>query len=72
VNLDLLGVVVAAGIVAYALGRAVMDALKKAGSEKERADRAEADTATAERQGEIMAQQKDLSDVEDDLRNGRF
>ncbi|QGM46720.1 hypothetical protein [Methylocystis heyeri] len=71
-NPTLLAALAVAGLVAYALGRAVMDALGKAGSEKERADRAEADASTAKRQGQIMAQQKDLSDVEDDLRNGRF
>jgi hypothetical protein len=72
VNPTLLAALAVAGLVAYALGRAVIDAIKKAGSEKERATRAEADAAVAKRQGQIMAQQKDIADVEDDLRNGRF
>lgn len=64
--------IVVAGGVVYALRRYVYDKLVQDGGAIERARRAEADLALARRQGEIMAEQKDVEDVAKDLDAGRF
>jgi uncharacterized membrane-anchored protein len=70
--LIIVAVVVVAGGVIYALRRYVYQKLQEGGGAAERARRAEADLSVAKRQGEIMAQQKDIEDVAKDLDDGRF
>jgi uncharacterized membrane-anchored protein len=70
--LIIVAVVVVAGGVIYALRRYVYQQLQEGGGAAERARRAEADLSVAKRQGEIMAQQKDIEDVAKDLDDGRF
>jgi hypothetical protein len=63
---------IVAGLVIYALRRFVYGKIAEAGAATERAKRAQADLAVAKRQGEIMAQHKDIEDVAKDLDDGRF
>ncbi len=63
---------VVAGGVIYALRRFVYGRIAAGGAAADRAARAEADLEVAQRQGEIMAEQKDVKDVADDLDAGRF
>lgn len=67
-----LAAVVVAGGVIYALRRYLYGRIAEGGAAADRAERAEADLAVAKRQGEIMAEQKDVKDVADDLDAGRF
>lgn len=72
IPLIIVAVVVVAGVVIYALRRYVYQQLQEGGGAAERADRAEADLAVAKRQGEIMAEQRDVEDVAKDLDDGSF
>ncbi|NUJ79338.1 hypothetical protein HUN39_04700 [Methylocystis sp. FS] len=63
---------VVAGVVVYALRRYVYGKLAEGGAAAERATRAQADLAVAKRQGEIMAQHKDVENVAKDLDAGGF
>jgi hypothetical protein len=63
---------VVAGGVIYALRRFVYGRIADGGAAAYRAERAEANLAVAKRQGEIMAEQKDVEDVAKDLDAGNF
>ena len=65
-------VAVAAGVVAYALGRAVFARLVAGGGDREKARRAEADSRAAKRQAEIMMERRSVENVSQDLDHGRF
>ncbi|MFA6205072.1 MAG: hypothetical protein WC689_02580, partial [Methylocystis sp.] len=67
-----LGLVAVAGVVAYALGRAVLTRLVAGGAAKENARRAESDLRAAKRQAEIMVERRSVEDVSQDLDHGRF
>lgn len=60
------------GGVAVALGKLAIDALRKAGADAARADRAEQDRQVARRQGEVMAEQRTVDDAQRALRDHRF
>lgn len=60
------------GGVFVALGKLGIDALRKAGADAARAERASQDLAVAKRQGEIMGEQKTVDDAQADLRHHRF
>ncbi|MDP3554816.1 hypothetical protein [Methylocystis sp.] len=63
---------VVVGGVLYALRRFVYGKIAEGGAAAARAERAQADLAVAKRQGEIMAQHKDVEDVAKDLDAGGF
>ncbi|MBG0798678.1 hypothetical protein IYX23_13470 [Methylocystis sp. L43] len=67
-----LSLVVVAGVVAYALGRATLARLVAGGVEREKARRAEADSRAAKRQAEIMMERRSVENVSQDLDHGRF
>jgi len=67
-----LSLVVVAGVVAYALGRAMLARLVAGGVEREKARRAEADSRAAKRQAEIMMERRSVENVSQDLDHGRF
>ncbi|MGJ0396560.1 MAG: hypothetical protein ACR65U_10085 [Methylocystis sp.] len=71
-KLTALGVVVVAGAVVYALGRAMLARLVAGGGDKEKARRDEADLQAAKRQAEIMVERRSVEDVSQDLDRGRF
>ncbi len=66
------GLVVVAGIVAYALGRAMLARLVASGGDKEKARRDEADLRAAKQQAEIMVERRSVENVSQDLDLGRF
>ncbi|ULO25033.1 hypothetical protein [Methylocystis sp. SB2] len=67
-----LGLVAVAGVVAYALGRAMLARLVAGGAANEKARRAESDLRAAKRQAEIMVERRSVEDVSQDLDHGRF
>ncbi len=67
-----LGLVVAAGVAFYALGRAVLARLVAGGGDKEKARRNEADLRAAKQQAEIMVERRSVENVSQDLDLGRF
>ncbi|CCJ06951.1 hypothetical protein [Methylocystis sp. SC2] len=67
-----LALVAAAGVVAYALGRAVLARLVAGGGAAENARRAESDMRAAKRQAEIMVERRSVEDVSQDFDHGRF
>ena len=67
-----LGVIVVAGAVAYALGRAMLARLVAGGGDREKARRLEADLEAAKRQAEIMVERRSVENVSQDLDLGRF
>lgn len=64
--------VAAAGVVAYALGRATLARLVVGGGDREKARRAEDALRAARRQAEIMVERRSVEDVAQDLDHGRF
>lgn len=64
--------VMVAGVVAYALGRAALARLVASGVDAEKARRAEADLIAAKRQAEIMVARRSIENVAEDLDLGRF
>ncbi len=71
-KLTALSLVAVAGVVAYALGRAVLARLVAGGAAKESARRAESNMRAAKRQAEIMVERRSVEDVSQDLDHGRF
>ncbi|MBG0800812.1 MAG: hypothetical protein WBO09_11845 [Methylocystis silviterrae] len=71
-KLTALCLVAVAGVVAYALGRAVLARLVAGGAAKENARRAESNMRAAKRQAEIMVERRSVEDVSQDLDHGRF
>lgn len=67
-----LSVVTVAGVVLYALGRAILARLVASGGDREKARRDEADLRAAKRQAEIMVERRSEEDVSQDLDLGRF
>jgi hypothetical protein len=68
----IIGAIGLAALVLYGLGRAGLTKIEKGGRAEEKALRAEADLAVAQKQAEIMAQHKDRDDVLSDLERGDF
>lgn len=64
--------VIVVGAVVYLLRRYDYRQIASGGAAAERAEHAEADLEVAKRQGEIMAERRDVKDVADDLDAGRF
>ncbi|MBI1981351.1 MAG: hypothetical protein HYS63_07345 [Methylocystis sp.] len=64
--------VAVAGVVLYALGRAILARLVAGGGDKEKARRDEAELRAAKRQAEIMVERRSVEDVSQDLDLGRF
>ncbi|MFO1125135.1 MAG: hypothetical protein U1E25_07550 [Methylocystis sp.] len=71
-KLSALSVVAVAGVVLYALGRAILARLVASGGDREKARRDEADLRAAKRQAEIMVERRSEEDVSQDLDLGRF
>ncbi|MBM3562092.1 MAG: hypothetical protein FJX16_10705 [Alphaproteobacteria bacterium] len=67
-----LSLVAVAGVVLYALGRAILARLVAGGADQEKARRDEADLRAAKRQAEIMVERRSEEDVSQDLDLGRF
>lgn len=67
-----LSLVIIAGVVVYALGRAALRRLVAGGADREKARHADADLRAAKRQAEIMVERRSLEDVAQDLDHGRF
>ncbi|MBM3552741.1 MAG: hypothetical protein FJX45_13480 [Alphaproteobacteria bacterium] len=65
-------VVIVAGAVVYALGRAMLARLVGGGGDREKARRVEADLDAAMRQAEIMVERRSVENVSQDLDHGRF
>ncbi len=66
------GLVVVAGVVVYALGRAMLARLVAGGGDKEKARREKADLRAAKQQAEIMVERRSVENVSQDLDLGRF
>jgi len=64
--------VIVAGAVAYLLRRYVYRQIATGGGAAERAARAEHDLAVAKKQSDIMAKDRSVEDVANDLDSGRF
>ncbi len=64
--------VAVAGVVLYALGRAILARLVAGGGDKEKARRDEAELRAEKRQAEIMVERRSVDDVSQDLDLGRF
>ncbi len=64
--------VIVAGAVAYLLRRFVYGKIADGGGAAERAERAEQDLAVAKKQSDIMAKDRSVEDVANDLDGGRF
>jgi hypothetical protein len=71
-KLTVFGLVAIAGVVLYALGRALLARLVAGGGDQEKARRVEADLHAAKRQAEIMVERRSVEDVSQDLDLGRF
>lgn len=64
--------VAVAGVVLYALGRAILARLVAGGGDREKARRDEAELRAEKRQAEIMVERRSVDDVSQDLDLGRF
>jgi hypothetical protein len=71
-KLTAFGLAAIAGVVLYALGRALLARLVAGGGDQERARRGEADLHAAKRQADIVVERRSVEDVSQDLDLGRF
>lgn len=60
------------GLVAYAARRFIIGSVRQSGRDAERAERAEADLRVAQKQGEVMLEQRSAEDAANRLSRGDF